>query len=143
MLNNPYSPSIRFYSLTVKSLPSRTCSYGSTLADPSLVDGSPRRTNADPELGTRVRVGFRVWTTKAMSTNPSGGYQTPGTTVGGIVLNGDSDACPGCGRPLASHALDGGRRATLSPCGLDVSGVPTSDVVAALGRTTSRDLLTQ
>ncbi|WP_049982022.1 hypothetical protein [Halorubrum sp. BV1] len=76
-----------------------------------------------------------------MSANPSGPYQTPGTAVGGIVLNGDSDACPGCGRPLASHALDGGRRAMLSPCGLDVSGVPAGDIVDALGRTTSQYLI--
>ena len=69
-----------------------------------------------------------------MSAHQSGHLQTPGTAVGGIVLRGDSDACPGCGRPLASHALDGGRRAMLSPCGLDVSGVATSDVVDALGR---------
>jgi len=73
-----------------------------------------------------------------MSANPSGAYQTPGTAYGGIDINGDSDACPGCGRPLASHALAGGRRAMLSPCGLDVSGVPTGDVVDALGRTDSQ-----
>lgn len=77
-----------------------------------------------------------------MSANPSGPYQTPGTAYGGIVLTGDSDACPGCGQSLASHELAGGRRAMLSPCGLDVSGVPASDVVDALGRTDLQTLTT-
>ncbi|WP_281195820.1 hypothetical protein [Halorubrum sp. F4] len=75
-----------------------------------------------------------------MSTNPSGVLQTPGTTVGGIVLNGDSDACPGCGRALSAHgfATSGpGGRTTLSPCGLDVSGVPLETLLDAIGQ--SRD----
>jgi hypothetical protein len=76
-----------------------------------------------------------------MSTNPSGVYQTPGTVRGGIVLNGDSDACPGCGRPLPDHGLtlEGcGGPATLSPCGLDVSGVPLAELLDAIGRTDSQ-----
>ena len=76
-----------------------------------------------------------------MSANPSGDLQTPGTHAGGIVLNGDSDACPGCDRPLSTHGytFEGpGGRATLSPCGLDVSGVPLRNLLDAIGRDTSQ-----
>lgn len=76
-----------------------------------------------------------------MSANPSGPYQSPGTAYGGIVLNGDSDACPGCGRPLSNHGYAfevPGSRATLSPCGLDVSGVPLRNLLDAIGRDTSQ-----
>ena len=76
-----------------------------------------------------------------MSANPSGDLQAPGTDHGGIVLTGDSDACPGCGRPLSTHgyAFEGfGGRATLSPCGLDVSGVPLRNLLDAIGRDTSQ-----
>ena len=76
-----------------------------------------------------------------MSANPSGTLETPGTDYGGIVLTGDSNACPGCGQPLPSHAYTfsgPGGRATLSPCGLDVSGVPLEELIDAIGRDTSR-----
>jgi len=76
-----------------------------------------------------------------MSAHQSGNLQSPGTARGGIVLNGDSDACPGCGRPLSNHGytFEGpGGRATLSPCGLDVSGVPLRNLLDAIGRDTSQ-----
>ncbi|OYR80535.1 hypothetical protein DJ84_15525 [Halorubrum ezzemoulense] len=76
-----------------------------------------------------------------MSANPSGAIESPGTDHGGIVLNGDSNACPGCGQPLPSHgySISGpGGRATLSPCGLDVSGVPLRELLDAIGRDTSQ-----
>ena len=67
--------------LTTKWVRFRTDNYGSTLADPSLVDGSFRRTNADPELGARVRVGFREPATKAMIHDNFRGHETPELTA--------------------------------------------------------------
>ncbi|MGZ0745750.1 hypothetical protein [Haloparvum sp. AD34] len=51
------------------------------------------------------------------------------------MILSDSDECPGCGRTLDDHgfAHDGpGGTTTLSPCGLDVSGIPLETIVDAV-----------
>lgn len=67
-----------------------------------------------------------------MIENLSGDLETPGTTRGGLILT--SDACPGCGRALSTHEIEAraGSAVTLTPCGVDVTGVPMRDLVDAI-----------
>jgi len=69
-----------------------------------------------------------------MSTNPSGAYQTPGTTRGGLILTSASDACPACDRALSTHEVEARAAGvvTLAPCGIDVSGVPARQLDDAI-----------
>ena len=78
--------------------------YGSTLADPSLIDGSTLKIERTPLVGQRARVSFRVYGTKAMYDDTLRGLESPATTA-------ESPAnCPTFETEREPVTVDGGRR---------------------------------